>query len=198
MMGPMGPGSSDGVPWVFLLLIAVVILTGITVLALQTWRWRRDERLAEKTRIERTRAAVRQQRDAVSNDILKLEDEVRAAGNEDALTHYRNATITYAAIVGEFETSDTSEELTNLAARLDAAIWQLDAAEAILDGNPLPPEPQAGARPRSLQPYRGQQRSDRRSSVGVVDLIAAMLETGPMLPGSSFGRRRRHSSRRHC
>jgi hypothetical protein len=183
----------DGVPWGFLLLIAVVILIGITVLALLTWRWRRDERLADKTRIERTRAAVRQQRDAVSNDILKLEDEVRAAGNEDALAHYRNATLTYAAIVGDFETGDTPEELTDLAARLDTAIWQLDAAEAILDGNPLPPEPQARALPRSQQPY--QQRSDRSSSVGVVDLIAAMLETGPMIPGPWFRRRR---SRKHC
>ena len=197
-MGPMWPGSSDGVPWVFLLLIAVVFLLLITVLALLTWRRRRDERLADKTRIERIRAAVRQQRDAVSNDILKLEDEVRAAGNEDALAHYRNATIAYAAIVGEFETGDTPDELTNLAARLDAAIWQLDAAEAILDGNPLPPEPQAAALPRSQQPYLYQQRSGRSSSVGVVDLIAAMLEAGPMLPGPWFGRRRHHSSRRHC
>jgi hypothetical protein len=195
VMGPMGPGSGDGVPWVFLLLVAVVIVVGITVLALVTWRRRRDERLADKSRIERTRAAVRQQRDAVSNDILRLEDEVRASGNEDALAHYRNATIAYAAIVGEFETGDTAEELTNLAARLDSAIWQLDAAEAILDGKPLPPEPQAGALPRSPQPY--QQRSDRSSSVGVVDLIAAMLEAGPMLPGP-FGRWRHHSSRRHC
>jgi type II secretory pathway pseudopilin PulG len=98
----------DGVPWGFLLLIAVVILIGITVLAWLTWRRRRDERLADKTRIERTRAALRQQRDAVSDDILKLEDEVRAVGNEDALAHYRNATSTYAAIVAEFETRGPS------------------------------------------------------------------------------------------
>ena len=181
----------------FLLLIAVVILIGITRLALLTWRRRRDERLADKTRIERTRAVVRQQRDAVANDILKLEDEVRAAGNEDALAHYRNATITYAAIVDEFETGDTPEELTNLAARLDTAIWQLDAAEAILDGNPLPPQPQARVLPRSQQPYP-HQRSDRSSSVGVVDLIAVMLEGSPMLPGPWFGRRRHRSSRRRC
>lgn len=197
MMGPMGPGSGDGFPWVFLLLVAVVIVVGITVLALVTWRRRRDQRLADKTRIERTRAAVRQQRDAVSNDILKLEEEVRAAGDEDALAHYRNATITYAAIVDEFETGDTPEELTNLAARFDTAIWQLDAAEAILDGKPPPPEPQARALPRSQQPYRHQQRSDRSSSVGVVDLVAAMLEAAPMLPGP-FGRWRHPSSRRHC
>jgi type II secretory pathway pseudopilin PulG len=188
----------DGVPWGFLLLFAVVILSGITVLVLVTWRRRRDERLADKTRIEQTRAAVRQQRDAVSNDILKLEDEVRAAGNEDALAHYRNATITYAAIVGESEAGDTPEELTKLAARLDTAIWQLDTAEAILDGNPLPPEPQPRALPQSQQPYRYQQRSGRSSSVGVVDLITAMLEAGPMLPGPWFGRRRHHSSRKHC
>ena len=196
-MGPMGPGSSGGVPWVFLLLIAVVILIGVTRLALLTWRRRRAERLADKTRIERTRAAIRQQRDAVSNDILELEDEVRAAGNEDALAHYRNATITYSAIVDEFETGDTPEELTNLAARLDTAIWQLDAAEAILDGNPLPPQPQARVLPRSQQPYP-HQRSDRSSSVGVVDLIAVMLEGSPMLPGPWFGRRRHRSSRRRC
>jgi hypothetical protein len=183
---------------VFLLLIAVVFLLLVTVLAFLTWQRRRDQRLADKTRIEQTRAAVRQQRDAVSNDILKLEDEVRAAGNQDALAHFRNATTAYAAIVGEFETSDTPDELTNLAARLDTAIWQLDAAEAILDGNPIPPEPQARILPRSQQPYRYQQRSGRSSSVGVVDLIAAMLEAGPMLPRPWASRRRHHSSRKHC
>lgn len=193
----MGLGSGEGVPWVFLLLLAVVILVAIGGLALLTWRRRRDQRLADETRIERTRAVVRQQRDAVSNDILKLEDEVRAAGNGDALAHYRNATISYAAIVDGFETADTPEELTDLAARLDSAIWQLDTAEAILDEKPPPPKPQATALPASQQPYLYLQRSGRTTSVGVVDLIAAMLEGGPVLPGP-FGRRRPHSSRRHC
>lgn len=193
----MSRGS--GIPWEFLLVIVVVVLVGLAVLAVLTWRRRRNERLANQTRIERTRAAVRRQLDALANDILKLEDEVRAAGNDEALAQYRNATITYAAIDGEFETGDTPQELTDLAARLDTAIWRLDAAEAILDGSPLPSRPQAKeAAGRSQQPYQHDRRSARSSSVGVIDLIAAMLETDPMSPGPFLGLRRHRSSRRYC
>jgi len=149
VMGPMSPPSGGGdLSWASVVLIAVVILIGLAVVALSIWRQKRADRLADKTRIERTRAAVREQLDAVANDILKLEDEVQAAGNGDALAYYRNATITYAVLVDDFETSDNSQELTNLAARLDAAIWQLDATEAILDGDPLPPKPLAVRRER--------------------------------------------------
>lgn len=199
-MGPRSPGSSGGdIPWEFLLLLAVVILVGLTILALQTWRRKRAERLADRTRIERTRAAIRQQLDAVADDILNLEGPVRAAGNKEALAHYRNATVTYAAIVGEFETGDTPQELTNLATRLDTAIWQLDAAEAILDGDPLPPEPAANTATLRSQPtHRRQWPSDRNSAAGVTDLISAILEAGPRSARPSLDRRRHHSPRRHC
>src|SRR5680860_999060 len=138
VMGPMSPPSGGGdLSWASVVLIAVVILIGLAVVALSIWRQKRADRLADKTRIERTRAAVREQLHAVANG--------------DALAYYRNATITYAVLVDDFETSDTSQELTNLAARLDAAIWQLDAAEAILDGDPLPPKPLARTLSRSQQ-----------------------------------------------
>ena len=73
---------------------------------------------------------IRGQLDAIANDILNLEDEVRAAGNDETLIQYRNASATYAAARGELETADTAAELTDLATRLDVAIWQLDVTEA--------------------------------------------------------------------
>lgn len=198
-MGPMGTGSNADIPWVFLSLLAVAILVGLIVLAVLAWRRRRDERQANKRLIERTRAAVRQQLDAVADDIINLEDPVRASGDGEALAHYRNATVTYAAVIGEYETGDTAQELTGLAAQLDTAIWQLDTAEAILDGEPLPPDPaadSAASRPQPTRPYPP--RSDRRSAVGVIDLITAMLDTGPGSSGPSSERRRHQSRRRHC
>ena len=164
MMGPMSPGSFGGdLARLFPVLLAVVIIVGLIVLALVTWRRRQDERQANKRLMARTRGVVRQQHDIVADDILKLEDSVRAAGNREALAHFRNATVTYAAVVGELDTADNVQEVANLARRLDAGIWQLGAVEAILDGSPVPPELAPGAsqsRPPLTRRYL--RSSDRR------------------------------------
>lgn len=162
-------------------LIGVIIVVGLVVLAVVVWQWRARKR-TDKTRIGETRTVIGGQLDAVASDILKLEDEVRASGNDEALTQYRNATAMYAAAFGELETADTVAELTDLATRLDVAIWQLDTTEALLDGNPLPPKPQTEPAAASTTGRPGYQpRAGRSSCIGVSDMIAAMLEDGPML-----------------
>lgn len=197
-MGPMGPGSSGEIPGGFLALLAVIIVVGLVGVAVVTLRRRRDQDLANRRLIERIRAVVRKQLDAVADDILDLEDSVRVAGNDQALAHYRTATIAYGAIITEFETADSAQDLTNLASRLDTAIWQLDAAEAILNGDPPPLQPQARSLSPSQPTDRSSLRSDRRSAVGVIELVTEMLETRPRPAGPSRGRGRHRSRRRHC
>jgi hypothetical protein len=184
-VGPMSstrPGSA-------LSLLGVIIVIGLLVLAVVVWQ-RRAQKRTDKTRIGETRMVIRGQLDAIANDILHLEDEVRAAGNDEALTQYRTASATYVAALGDLETADTAAELTNLATRLDVAIWQLDVTEALLDGNPLPvkPHPEPAAASATGRPgYR--RRTGRGSCIGVVDMIAAMLEDGPMSRGGLGPRR---------
>ena len=165
-------------------LIGVIIVVGLVVLAVVVWQ-RRAQKRTDKTRIGETRTVIRGQLDAIASDILKLEDEVRAAGNDEALTQYRNATTTYTAAFGEFETADTVADLTGLATRLDVAIWQLDTTEALLDGNPLPAKPDAEPVVASATGRPGyQRRAGRGSCIGVADMIAAMFEDGPMPRGT--------------
>jgi hypothetical protein len=184
-VGPMSSTRPGGA----LSLLGVIIVIGLLVLAVVVWQ-RRAQKRTDKTRIGETRMVIRGQLDAIANDILHLEDEVRAAGNDEALTQYRTASATYVAALGDLETADTAAELTNLATRLDVAIWQLDVTEALLDGNPLPakPHPEPAAASATGRPgYR--RRAGRGSCIGVVDMIAAMLEDGPMSRGSLGPRR---------
>ncbi len=160
--------------------IGVIIAVGLVVLAAVVWQ-RRAQKRTEKTRIGETRTVIRGQLDAIASDILKLEDEVRAAGNDEALTQYRNATSMYTAAFGEFEAADTAAELTDLATRLDVAIWQLDTTEALLDGNPLPAKPDTEPAAASATGRAGyQRRAGRSSCFGVSAMIAATLKDNPM------------------
>jgi uncharacterized membrane protein len=165
-------------------MFGVIIVIGIVVLAVVVWQ-RRTQKRSDKRRIAETRMVIGGQLDAIANDILNLEDEVRDAGNDQALTRYRTATTTYAAAHGELETADTAAELTDLATRLDVAIWQLDVTEALLDGNPPPakPHPEPAAASATAGPGY-QRRAGRGSCVGVADMIGAILEDGSVPRGT--------------
>ncbi len=179
-VGPMSSTRPGGA----LRMIGVIIMVGLVVLAAVVWQ-RGTQKRTDKTRIGETRTVIRGQLDAIASDILKLEDEVRAAGNDEALTRYRNATTMYTAALGELETADTAAELTDLATRLDVTIWQLDTTEALLDGNPLPAKPHTEPAAAAATGRSGhQRRAGRRSCMGVSDMIATMLEDGPMLRGT--------------
>jgi hypothetical protein len=179
-VGPMSSTRRGGA----LPMFGVIIVIGIVVLAVVVWQ-RRTQKRTDKGRIGETRVVIGGQLDAIASDILNLEDEVRAASNDEALTRFRNATATYAAALGELETVDTAAEFTDLATRLDVAIWQLDVTEALLDGNPPPvePHPEPAAATATARPGY-QRRAGRGSCVGVADMIGAMLENDPAPKGT--------------
>ncbi|MCH7846530.1 MAG: SHOCT domain-containing protein [Acidobacteria bacterium] len=179
-VGPMSSTRPGGA----LAPIGVIIVVGIVVFAVVVWQ-RTVQKRTDKTRIGETRMVIHGQLDAIANDILNLEGEVRAAGNDEPLIQYRNATTTYAGVLGELETADTAAELTDLATRLDVAIWQLDVTEALLDGNPLPVKPHTEPAAASATGRPGyQRRAGRGSCIGVADMIAAMLDGGSMPRGT--------------
>ena len=83
-VGPMSSTRRGGA----LPLFGVIIVIGIVVLATVVWQ-RRTQKRIDKRRIGETQVVIRGQLDAIASDILNLEDEVRAAGNDEALTQYR-------------------------------------------------------------------------------------------------------------
>ncbi len=133
---PSSGGGGSGLVW--LLVIGAVVVGGFFFLRSRSRKAageRTDSRLAE------ARAAVQKQIDDLANDIIDLEDEVRTADNSQVSEFYAAAGATYNDVTDAFATADGPEELMDLANQIDRAIWQLDCAEAVLDGKPPPPEP---------------------------------------------------------
>lgn len=203
------PGG--GFPWGWLFLLAVV--GGGAFLF---WRSSQASRERVDATIEAARAEVKNRLDDVANDIIDLEDEVALSDDSTVREHYEAATSAYAAALKGYEDASSPEALMEMASELDIAIWRLDCADAILDGEPLPPKPEKPApeppgqvvrsetqpppvsrdtspfpvpSPRQTQPeYR---RPQRRRSSGTSSMMQAML-VGSMMSSS---KRRRSGAR---
>jgi len=193
-----GGGSSRGA---LVFLLVLVVGGGLFV----WWFARRAKARATgaaDARLAQARSGIQQQIDAVANDILDLEDEVRMAGNPRADRFFEEASETYRGVGDEFAAATTPQQLLDIANDLDEAIWQLDSAEALLDGNPLPARPErrtleppprtrseAARRPvLPAPPPQYRRRPTRRSSysgAGMTDLIAVLGAS--MLSGRSRG-----------
>jgi hypothetical protein len=185
-------------PLAVLIVIALIVVALAIVVAVVALRNRRSDKQDTAGRVSQTRTTIRRQLDAIANDILELEDEVRASGSDEAHGLFRDATITYAETVGQFETADTIAELSAMAKRLDTAIWQLDGTEAILDGRPAPLTPKAGLTATApTTRTRHRRETGRRSTAGILSSVIAMLENGSVArPASTISDRSR--SRHHC
>jgi len=159
---------------------------------------RRQKRDAAE-QVEELRVTAQLQIDAIANDILDLEDEVKVAENAEAQEHYSAAVGTYTTASERLAAMSSGRQIVEFDYELDLAVWRLDAAEAILDGNPVPdkPDPPAyapppllpDAQPQSssgtitgasgqLRPY--ERRSVRRSSFGAQEMLTAVLATQAM------------------
>jgi hypothetical protein len=185
-------GGGSGFLW-FLLIIG-----GIGVLVF--WMIRKSGKQtvnAVAEQMAKARMAVQKQVDAVANDILDMEDEVRVADNAEADRFYNEASETYRTVTDELQKAATPQQLVDISNDLDVAIWQLDCAEAILDGKPKPTRPE----PKRLEPVPGtsrdrvtapaprpdyQRRPSRRSSYlgpGMLELLIGVA--GQVLGGGS-------------
>lgn len=87
----------------------------------------------------------------VANDILEMEDEVAATDNAEAKQHYQRASSMYSSAIEDTEKASDLPQMLEVSHELDLAIWELDCAEAILDGKPKPPKPEP-PRPQPVVP----------------------------------------------
>ena len=196
--GDAGGGGGFLVP-----VIIVLVLIGGFV----WWRSRSASRrtAVSEERLSAARAEVQKRIDDVANDLLDMEDEVRQADNARADRFYNEAGETYREVSEEVASANTPADLIDLSNRLDVAIWQLDTAEAILDGSDLPERPE----PRTLEPTPSPERtrpidtsglprssydrrSTRRSSYGSgSSMMEMLLQLGTAYAAGRMSGRRR-------
>ncbi len=194
-------GSSDGGGGSGIILLLVIVVGGGLLLFWLIRRGSKQSVNAAAEQMAKARAAVQKQVDAIANDILDMEDEVRTANNAEVDEFYGQASATYRTITERLQQADTPQELVELSNDLDVAIWQLDCAEAVLDGKPKPPKPER----KRLEPERSaddrvtipsprgdyQRRPGRRSSYmggGVMEILIGVA--GQVLAGGGRGRGR--------
>jgi hypothetical protein len=162
--------------------------------------------------IEAARAGVKTRLDDVANDIIDLEDEVALSDDSSVQEHYEAGTSAYAEALKGYKDATTPEALMQMAEELDIAIWRLDCADAILDGEPAPPKPEKPApstqrpppsasdrsRARDADPFDvpppripqpAYRRPERRRSSGTFEMLQGLL-IGSMMSSSGGGRRR--------
>lgn len=193
-------------------LIFLVVVAGGALLFFW-WRSRQAKTKGPRLHpgLAEAKEAVQQQINAVANDIIDMEDEVRGADNDRVDEFYQAAGRTYNTVTEAFPEATTPQAVLDLSNELDEAIWQLDSAEALLDGKPLPdrprpkrlPAPEPAGAPSDSRPSGGSalpprpsydqptfdRRSSRRSSYstgpGVMDLLMGVA--GAMMAGRGRG-----------
>ena len=199
------PSASSGGSGAWILLIVVL---GIgAVIAFVVWRGSRSRARREAEQLADLKARARSQVDAIANDILDDEDEVAEAANPVATDHFEAATATYAGAAERLDSATSVREVVEVTADLDEAIWHLDAAEAILDGKPVPDKPERPTVPAAPSvesptsaggptPSTGtaplptyERRTTRRSGFGADDMLKTVLAMQAMRSLSGGGRR---------
>ncbi|MCG8449379.1 MAG: hypothetical protein MI725_07360, partial [Pirellulales bacterium] len=132
-------GGDGGGGGLVILLVIVGVLVLVVFLVVRSSKKRSEKRAADE--LEAARAEVKSQLDAMANDILELADRVRVAEAEAAQDHYEAASATYTEASDAYENAQSFEDFEKLFTKLDTATWQLDAAEALVEGKPVPDKP---------------------------------------------------------
>jgi hypothetical protein len=193
-------GGGSGAIWFLVFLGAMVAL-----FVFLRNRSQKTAMSARAARLAEFRTAAQEKLDAIANDILEMETEVSMAENPEIQQHYNSASAKYGEVIDKVKTVTDPEALLDLTHQLDIAIWELDVAEAYLDGKPPPkkpeppkferPEPQQGATPPPTisSPTRPQydRRPQRQSSPAGSDLgsiLLALLAARGMGGGRNSGR----------
>lgn len=136
--GSAEPEQSSGGGGGFLIIVAVVV-GGIGFLL---WRNSKRERAVAEGRLDEAKAELTGQLDVIANEILDLSDRVTVAEHDAALAYFRQANDTYSEVSEAAGTATSLAALEELSDRLDQARWQLEAAEALIEGREVPPEPE--------------------------------------------------------
>jgi hypothetical protein len=130
-------GSGGGGIFIFLAVVAGVI----ALVFFMTRRSAKRAKQASGRRLEEAKQEIREQLDVIANEILDLADKVTLSEQDRAEEYFRTASATYQEAQDQLEEATNLAELERLSDQLDTTRWQLEAAEAVVEGRPVPPEP---------------------------------------------------------
>ena len=145
---PPGPGTtgttpgtpssgSGGFP-----IMWVIVLGAVAYFGFRMWRNSQDDERAVGRRAAEAKREIESQMAAVANQILEVSDRPALADNREATAHFRQASEIFRSAEARLESATTASDLAALADDLDDARWELAAAEALLDGRPVPDRPE--------------------------------------------------------
>lgn len=133
---PAAENGSSGFPiW------PVVVLAGVALIGFRMWGNNRADDRAVARRFAEAKREIEAQMSAVANQILELSDRVDFAADQAATAHFRRASEVYGVAERRLGEATSTAAFEALADDLDEARWELAAAEAILDGAPVPSRP---------------------------------------------------------
>lgn len=141
---PAPPVSDDGRSnrGIFGLLLPLGAILGIGLIWRAFSRRKKNNHLREQD-TETARHELQAQLDALASSIVDRSDMVGLDGNAAATAHYREANLAYTEAIDGLDGAETLQDLAAISARVDRARWQIEAAEALVEGRPVPPEPVA-------------------------------------------------------
>jgi hypothetical protein len=138
--GEPPPSESSGGGFPIGTILFVALIGGIW------WILRRNKRRRTEmveNRIETARAEIREQMSVIANEILEFSDRIDQDQHPEAVAHYRRASEVFKDAEERMEKARTEAELESLSDELDDARWEMAAADAIVEGRPVPPKPEA-------------------------------------------------------
>ena len=198
MRPPTMPELSGGDVTLLIVSMLAILVAGLALRGILAWREQRAKRQAGIVLLQKIQTITQRELNALSTDILAVEDEIQLLADRQALAHYRRATATYADVVDAMDAANTIRDYTDLADTLDTAIWHLHAAEAALDRRPQPDPAHTESDTSPKGPQLRQGRMTRRSTASVAELVAEMqhAQRSPLI--ETIGRRDRQTPGRHC
>lgn len=123
-------------------LIWIVALAVIGYFALRLWANSRQDDRATGRRLTEARTELEAQVAVVANQILELSDHPQLPSHSEATAHFRTASEIFRSAETRLATAASTTAYADLSDDLDDARWELAAAEALLEGRPVPERPE--------------------------------------------------------
>lgn len=141
--GSSGSGSSSGSGLIWVVLVVLLLGVGAFVV----WRMVKKSKGTGGSSVSlgEGELKVRQFVDTAGNLVLELADRVEQPdAPAEAKQLFRNGAAAFADLQDDLEAADTRPELEAVYPRITDAVYQLQSAKALLDGQPAPDRPASG------------------------------------------------------
>ncbi|MDH3398585.1 MAG: YhcB family protein [Acidimicrobiia bacterium] len=136
--GSSASGRGSGGIYIFMAFVVGLI----AVVYFMTRRSAKQAQQSTVRRLDEAKQEIREQLDVIANEILDLADKVTLSEQDEAEEYFRTASATYQQAQDQLDKATNLAELERLSDDLDTTRWQLEAAEAVVEGRPIPPEPE--------------------------------------------------------